>query len=307
MTSPHACGSPWRGAWSWRTAAGTGGRRPRPARWCEPWRPPGNRAPTQSEIAACQPFLERQIELLRPRLIVFVGGIAARALDGVAPDKVVVLFPDPAFGCDIGRPEQGEKGIAGAIGRGDLGRRQNRAFRRFRPGPVIDRRFVGKRLDREVCLDLAVLPDDQAARVGDPSDHREIEPPFAEDRLGFLFLLRLEDHERVGAVRADPVPRGALRRVRRERVDEQYPEAERIRVVLDNLSAHSAAALYQAFPPAEARRILSRLELHFTPKHASWLNMVEIEIVGNALCLDLANTVSARPVSSSAAWRSAIR
>jgi len=73
----------------------------------------------------------------------------------------------------------------------------------------------------------------------------------------------------------------------RELVDEHYPEAERIRVVLDNLSAHSAAALYQAFEPAEARRILSRLEFHFTPKHASWLNMVEIEIgVMVAQCLD---------------------
>jgi transposase len=64
----------------------------------------------------------------------------------------------------------------------------------------------------------------------------------------------------------------------RDLVDTHYPDAERIRVVLDNLSAHSAAALYQAFEPAEARRILSRLEWHFTPKHASWLNMVEIEI-----------------------------
>lgn len=64
----------------------------------------------------------------------------------------------------------------------------------------------------------------------------------------------------------------------RDLVDEHYPDAERIRVVLDNLSAHSAAALYHAFDPAEARRILSRLEFHFTPKHASWLNMVEIEI-----------------------------
>lgn len=57
----------------------------------------------------------------------------------------------------------------------------------------------------------------------------------------------------------------------RDLVDEHYPDAERIRVVLDNLSAHSAAALYQRFAPAEARRILSRLEFHFTPKHASWL------------------------------------
>jgi transposase len=73
----------------------------------------------------------------------------------------------------------------------------------------------------------------------------------------------------------------------RDLVDEHYPEAEKIRVVLDNLSAHSAAALYQAFEPAEARRILSRLEFHFTPKHASWLNMVEIEIgVMVKQCLD---------------------
>ena len=61
----------------------------------------------------------------------------------------------------------------------------------------------------------------------------------------------------------------------REVVDVHCPDAERIRVVQDNLSTHSAGALYQAFPPAEARRILRRLEFHYTPKHASWLNMVD--------------------------------
>jgi hypothetical protein len=60
--------------------------------------------------------------------------------------------------------------------------------------------------------------------------------------------------------------------------DERYPEAKLIRVVLDNLSTHRAAALYEAFPPDEARRILRRLEFHYTPKHGSWLNMVELEI-----------------------------
>jgi transposase len=64
----------------------------------------------------------------------------------------------------------------------------------------------------------------------------------------------------------------------RDLVDVHFPHAERIRIVLDNLATHSPAALYAAFPPAEARRILSRLEFHFTPKHASWLNMVEIEL-----------------------------
>jgi transposase len=89
----------------------------------------------------------------------------------------------------------------------------------------------------------------------------------------------------------------------RELVDEHYPEAEKIRVVLDNLSAHSAAALYQAFEPAEARRILSRLEFHFTPKHASWLNMVEIEIgVMVKQCLDRRIADKATLISEIAAW-----
>jgi transposase len=73
----------------------------------------------------------------------------------------------------------------------------------------------------------------------------------------------------------------------RELVDVHYPEADIIRVVLDNLSTHSLGALYEAFPPQEARRLLKRLEFHFVPKHASWLNMVEIEIaVLSRQCLD---------------------
>ena len=61
-------------------------------------------------------------------------------------------------------------------------------------------------------------------------------------------------------------------------VDICYPEAERIRVVLDNLNTHKPASLYEAYTPEEARRILRRLEFHYTPKHASWLDMAEIEI-----------------------------
>jgi hypothetical protein len=73
----------------------------------------------------------------------------------------------------------------------------------------------------------------------------------------------------------------------RELVDVHYPDANTIRVVQDNLSTHTGGALYQAFPPAEARRILRRLQFHYTPKHASWLNMVEIEIgVLRGQCLD---------------------
>ena len=73
----------------------------------------------------------------------------------------------------------------------------------------------------------------------------------------------------------------------RDLVDVHYAGTERLRLVLDNLSTHTPAALYEAFPPAEARRVLRRLEFHYVPKHASWLNMVEIEIgVLSAQCLD---------------------
>jgi transposase len=73
----------------------------------------------------------------------------------------------------------------------------------------------------------------------------------------------------------------------RELTDVHFPEAEQIRVVLDNLSTHFPGSLYQAFSPCEARRVLRRLEFHYVPKHASWLNMVEIEIgVLRGQCLD---------------------
>lgn len=89
----------------------------------------------------------------------------------------------------------------------------------------------------------------------------------------------------------------------RDLVDVHYPDADRIRVVLDNLSAHSAGALYQAFEPAEARRIFTKLEFHFTPKHASWLNMVEIEIgVMVAQCLSRRIPEKATLVREIAAW-----
>jgi transposase len=86
-------------------------------------------------------------------------------------------------------------------------------------------------------------------------------------------------------------------------VDRHYPKAERIRVVLDNLSTHTPGALYETFEPSEARRILGRLEFHYTPKHASWLNMVEIEIgVMVAQCLRRRIPEKAQLVSEVAAW-----
>jgi len=90
----------------------------------------------------------------------------------------------------------------------------------------------------------------------------------------------------------------------RELVDIDYPEAPIIRVVMDNLSTHSAGALYDAFPAPEARRVLKRLQFHHTPKHASWLNMVEIEIgVLRSQCLDRRIDDKETILAEVAAWQ----
>ena len=135
---------------------------------------------------------------------------------------------------------------------------------------------------------------DPAHRRGAPADPGRAGPARAlrlrvpRNGTANLFVF-LDAHRPWRKVKVTDAARG--RRLRRNACASSsmstYPEAERIRVVLDNLSTHSPGALYQAFPPAEARRILRRLEFHYTPKHASWLNMVEIEIgVLRGQCLD---------------------
>ena len=73
----------------------------------------------------------------------------------------------------------------------------------------------------------------------------------------------------------------------KELLDVHYPNAEKVVLVMDNLNTHKGASLYEKFPPAEARRLLNRLEIHYTPKHASWLNIAEIELrVLSGQCLN---------------------
>lgn len=73
----------------------------------------------------------------------------------------------------------------------------------------------------------------------------------------------------------------------RDLLEETYPEAEKIVLVMDNLNTHSPASFYEAFPPDEAKRLTDRLEIHYTPEHGSWLNMAEIELsVLHRQCLD---------------------
>jgi hypothetical protein len=73
----------------------------------------------------------------------------------------------------------------------------------------------------------------------------------------------------------------------RELLEVDYPEAVKVRLVMDNLNTHSVASLYETFPADQARRLAERLDIHYTPKHGSWLNMAEIELSAlNTQCLD---------------------
>jgi len=90
----------------------------------------------------------------------------------------------------------------------------------------------------------------------------------------------------------------------RKIVDEWYPAAEKIVLVMDNLNTHKPASLYEAFAPAEARRLWEKLEIHYTPKHGSWLNMAEIEFsVLNGQCLNRRLADKATVQKEVAAWQ----
>lgn len=92
----------------------------------------------------------------------------------------------------------------------------------------------------------------------------------------------------------------------RQLVDVHYPDAARITLVMDNLNTHTPASLYKAFPPAEAERIRQRLDIHYTPKHGSWLNMAEIEFsVLSRQCLDRRLPDQATLKQEIAAWEAA--
>ncbi len=97
--------------------------------------------------------------------------------------------------------------------------------------------------------------------------------------------------------------RGDWARFVRGLVDGCYKDADRVVLVMDQLNIHSLASLYEAFPPAEAKRLADRLEIHHTPKHGSWLNMAEIEL--SALSRDLPDRIGDRATLERhvAAWQ----
>lgn len=92
----------------------------------------------------------------------------------------------------------------------------------------------------------------------------------------------------------------------RDLLEVRYPHAERVVLVMDNLNTHKPAALYQAFAPAVARSLIERLEIHYTPKHGSWLNMAEIDLsVLSRQCLDRRIPDADTLTQAIAAWEQA--
>ena len=142
----------------------------------------------------------------------------------------------------------------------------------------------------QVCLDEAskqLVAEVQTPLPPQPGQPLRIDYEYERCGTANLFMVfeplagrrRVTVTERRTAVDFDHVIRGL--------VDTEYPQAEKIVLVMDNLNTHAPASLYEAFEPAEARRILERLEIHHTPKHASWLDMAETELsVLGRQCLD---------------------
>ena len=174
----------------------------------------------------------------------------------------------------------------------------------------------------EHVLDLYALPEDPAQPVVNfdeamkqlvsditPASAMKPSQPARQDyeykRVGVANIFMFFDRHR-GWRKVKPTPHKKaddFAQCMRELVDEHYPNAEKIHVVMDNYSTHKAGSLYKAFEPEEALRIMRRLEFHYTPKHASWLNMVEIEIGNmNQQCLDRRIPDWDKLLSELAAW-----
>ncbi len=141
-----------------------------------------------------------------------------------------------------------------------------------------------------ICMDESSKQHIKETRQPIPAKPGSVEKYDTEyERNGvsnlFMFFEPLEGKRHV--VVTDPRTAVDWAHQIRYLVDVIHPRAERISLVMDNLNTHTGASLYKAFPPDEARRIVDKLEIHYTPKHGSWLNMAEIELsILSRQCLD---------------------
>jgi hypothetical protein len=158
----------------------------------------------------------------------------------------------------------------------------------------------------QICMDetsTQLVADTRPALPAAPGRTMRHDYEYARGGVANLFLfvepLRGWRHVTVTARRTKPDWAHAMR----DLADRSYPNAERIVVVLDNLNTHGPASFYEAFPPAEARRLATRFEFHYTPKHGSWLNMAEIEFsILARQCLDRRLPTTALLAHEVAAW-----
>ena len=132
-----------------------------------------------------------------------------------------------------------------------------------------------------VCLDEAskqLVVETRPSIPVEPGRPKRIDAEYRRCGTASVFMLNAplegKRHVRVRERRT----RKDFAEVIRELCDECYPDAEKIVLVMDNLNTHNIASLYEAFPAVEARRLAEKLEIHYTPKHGSWLNMAEIEL-----------------------------
>ena len=132
-----------------------------------------------------------------------------------------------------------------------------------------------------VCLDEAskqLIAETRKSLPVEPGKPKRIDAEYRRCGTASIFMMTapLENkrHVRVRQHRT----RIDFAQVARELCNDLYPEAEKIILVMDNLNTHNIASLYEAFEPCEARRLAEKLEIHYTPKHGSWLNMAEIAL-----------------------------
>ena len=131
-----------------------------------------------------------------------------------------------------------------------------------------------------VCMDESskqLLADSQTAMPMEPGQVQRYDYEYVRQGVAnlFMFFAPLENKRRVKVT--NQRCRTDWAEAMKELSDQDYPDAEKIVVVMDNLNTHSPISFYETFSPEEARRLVERFEFHYTPKHGSWLNMAEIE------------------------------
>ena len=133
----------------------------------------------------------------------------------------------------------------------------------------------------QVCLDETskqLVAESRRSVPIRPGRYKRVDPEYRRCGVTSVFMLSEplsgKRHVRVRSRRTQI----DFAEIIRELCDELYPDAEKIVLVMDNLNTHKIASLYEAFEPVMARRLAEKLEIHYTPKHGSWLNMAEIEL-----------------------------